>query len=603
MNGMEKAYLYWNTVKYLKPVQIRYQIENRIYGDRKKKYAEAVKHLPVPRKRNPVRLLIPELDCESVYLKRFPVDRLMQGDVELLHESHGLGKEWEIPQASRLWNYNLHYLEFLIPLAVRYVNTGKEAFFIKWKELAKSWLEQSSEDSLEPYPISMRIPNLLICMELLKEKLRGTELEEMLFASVYRQYRYLLLTQEKALLANHYFENLKAIVISALLFEETDIYHKYFHLFLKEIEEQILPDGLHFERSLTYHRIILEDILRVHAALSSTGHREDAEKLVSAILVMASAMMKLEEGFERTPLFNDAGNNVSKNRGALFLAVTRHCTNSASALSPELMSDGSADILQEAYSLVSEKQDEQKVTTVVGFEASGYYKLIHRDTVLLFDCGEIGPSYMGGHAHCDCLSFELSVNGKALFVNSGTGQYQGELRPFFRSTAAHSTVMIDDREQSELWGEHRAARRIRKVRGKAANGLLIGQFQSFQGDFFRRSLKWKREDGNVFVIRDDFKACGAGGHIARQFLHLAPGYYYKRDGKRIDVLEGKALRAVIKLPAKCDYLIYREGMLTNYAEDFGEYQRKEVLEIRTQFEDTVRLKLEIEVNLHTFADR
>lgn len=33
MNGMEKAYLYWNTVRRLKPVQIRYQIENRIRRD------------------------------------------------------------------------------------------------------------------------------------------------------------------------------------------------------------------------------------------------------------------------------------------------------------------------------------------------------------------------------------------------------------------------------------------------------------------------------------------------------------------------------------------------------------------------------------------
>jgi len=106
-------------------------------------------------------------------------------------------------------------------------------------------------------------------MELLEEKLNGTKLEEKLWASVYRQYRYLLLTQEKALLANHYFENLKAIVISALLFEETDIYHKYFDLFLKEIEEEILPDGLHFERSLMYHKIILEDILRVYKAVSA----------------------------------------------------------------------------------------------------------------------------------------------------------------------------------------------------------------------------------------------------------------------------------------------------------------------------------------------
>jgi hypothetical protein len=595
MNGMEKAYLYWNTVRRLKPVQIRYQIENRIRRDRKKKYIDAVDALPVPKKRNAVRLLMPELDCGSGYLKRFPVDRLMLGEVTLLHESHALGKEWKVPAASHLWNYNLHYLEFLIPLAVRYVNTGEEACFAKWKELAEGWLGQSSGDSLEPYPISMRIPNLLICMELLEEKLNGTKLEEKLWASVYRQYRYLLLTQEKALLANHYFENLKAIVISALLFEETDIYHKYFDLFLKEIEEEILPDGLHFERSLMYHKIILEDILRVYKALRSVHRIGDAQKLIPAIRMMASAMMYLEQGFERTPLFNDAGNNVSKDKDALLRAVAGFCSDNLPVPMFGILSDSREIAAWKISNALPDENGKQREAITEGFEASGYFKMYYGEIALLFDCGEIGPSYMGGHAHNDCLSFELCVKGRFLFVNSGTGQYQGGLRPFFRSTAAHNTVMIDSCEQSELWGEHRAARRLRKVRGGAEDGMLTGRFQSFRGDFFRRSLKWKSGNENVLVIRDDVSACDTERHIVRQFLHLAPGCRYRRSGEQIEVLEEEALRAVIKLPAKCDYLIHGEGVLTNYAEDFGEYRKKEVLEIRTPFQGKVRLRIEIEL--------
>ncbi len=569
MNGIKKVLLYWNTVKSLKSVQIRHQIENRVCRGRRRKYLSRVKELQGPKNWSEVKLLIPELDCAPDYLQRFHEDKLLRNEVELLHESHRIEKEWRVLNASHLWNYNLHYLEFLIPLAVKYSDTGEESYFLKWKEFMEGWLKQSSDDSFEPYTISMRVPNLLICMELLREKLRNTELESLVMTSLYQQYRYLLKTQEQALLANHYFENLKAIVISSLLFQETDIYHKYFDLFLKEIEEQILTDGIHFERSLMYHKIILEDILRVHAALNSTQRRADAEKLIPTIQIMASAMMKLEKGFERTPLFNDAGNNVSKSRDALL----------------------------QACNFVSEKKDAHKVAAAEGFEASGYYKLIHKDTAILFDCGEIGPSYMGGHAHCDCLSFELSVNGKALFVNSGTGQYQGELRPFFRSTAAHNTVMIDDREQSELWGEHRAARRIRRVKGKIWEAVLMGSFQSYQGDYFRRRLKWKKGNENVLVIRDDFKACDAGRHIARQFLHLAPGYSYKQGIGQIEILEKDVPRAIIQTSADCECLIHREGILANYAEDFGKLQKKEVLEIRIPFENKVESQIKIEIKI------
>lgn len=569
MNGIEKVQLYWNTVKRLKAVQIRYQIENRICRSRKKKYLDRMKCLKGPESQKEMRLLIPELDCSPDYLRRFHTDKLLRNEVELLHESHRIEKKWDIADASHLWNYNLHYLEFLIPLAVKYADTSEERYFLKWEEFMESWLRQSSADSFEPYTISMRIPNLLICLEILRERVRNTELKSRMMTSLYQQYRYLLKTQERELLANHYFENLKAIVISSLLFQELDIYHKYFDLFLKEIEEQILADGLHFERSLMYHKMILEDILRVHRALNSTHHTGDAEKLIPTIHIMASAMMRLERGFERTPLFNDAGNNVSKNKDALLWAVN----------------------------VLSEKDNSQETVAAEGLEASGYYKLYHGETAVLFDCGQIGPSYMGGHAHCDCLSFELSVKGKPLFVNSGTGQYQGDLRSFFRSTAAHNTVMIDDREQSELWGEHRAARRIRRVKGEIRRDTLMGRFQSYQGDSFRRSLKWKKGNENVLVIQDEFKACDAGKHIARQFLHLAPGYGYKKGIGQIEILEGDMLGAIIRLSADCECLIHREGILTNYAEDFGNFQKKEVLEVRTPFENKVKSQIEIEIKI------
>lgn len=562
MRGGEKLWLYWNTVKYLKPVQIKYQVENRIWKNRRKSLLSYVRTLQLPKEPCQIRILIPELDCEAGYLQRFSLEKLLNDEIELLHEVHVIEEgRWMVPAASHLWNYNLHYLEFLIPLAAHYRAAGEEACFLKWKEFMESWLLQDLGDSFEPYPISMRIPNLLICIELLEERLKGTELKKRLFTSIYQQYQYLLHNQELALLANHYFENLKTLVICSLLFQETEAYHKYFDLLLKEIEEQILPDGLHFERSLMYHKIILEDLLRIYTVLNSLHRTGDGEKLLLTIKKMASVMAGLEKGFEKTPLFNDAGNNVSKSKTALLQAV--------------------------------EKITGQETAESDVFEASGYYKLYQGEAAILFDCGEIGPSYMGGHAHCDCLSFELSVDGRALFVNSGTGQYQGELRSFFRSTAAHNTVMLDQREQSELWGEHRAARRIKKVKGHLEGRSLTGSFQSYQGDYFRRSLKWKND--RTLVIRDEWKACDTERHVARQFLHLAPELCCRRNGRQIEVWEGDRQRAVVRLPGESDSLIHTEGKLTSYAEDFGAYRKKQVLEIRTLFQNKAWSQIEIEI--------
>lgn len=560
MKGLERAQLYWNTIRYLKPVQIRYQIKNRVFRGMKDRTRDSVRRLSAPEVQK-ISILITEIDCESGYLQRFDVQRLLEGYVTLLHEEHQVSNIWNITEASHLWNYNLHYLEFLIPLAARYRETEDIKYFNSWTTWVQSWLKQSAADSYEPYTISMRIPNMLISMELLGEKLQDQEIKHKIFTSVYRQYRYLLRTRELALLANHYFENLKTIVISSLLFGELDIYHKYFDLFLKELDEQILPDGLHFELSPMYHRIVLEGVLRVYTVLSSCCHKGDAEKLLPTIQAMALAMTELERGFDRIPLFNDSGNNVAKGKEALLKAAQKICV------------------------FEKKKAGEQQF--------AGYYKLYRDNVTILFDSGNIGPSYMGGHSHCDCLSFELCVDGNALFTNSGTGQYQGESRAFFRSTAAHNTMMLDDREQSQLWGEHRAGKRIQDCKGCRIERGVVGQFVSYQGDLFRRKMQWEQE--GRLVITDTMKAHDGGKHIARQFFHLAPGYEFEYLEGRMLVRKDDHLEAALLIPQNSDRKIHTEGQIVDYAEDFGCYGRKQVLEICTRFEGEIQLKIEVEI--------
>lgn len=554
MKQIRKGILYWNTLRNLKPVQIRYQIAGRIKKDpRPQKYC-------LTKKPHKIQIVIPKLDMDKGYLARFDIEGLMQNRVSLLHEMHDLDGSWNEATASHLWNYNLHYLEFLIPLAAEYHAAGNEACREKYLEILASWLEiaDSRRDAYAAYTISMRIPNVLIGMELLGDI--GKPLEEKIYETLYNQYRYLRQHLELALLANHYFENLKAVVIAGILFGELDIYHKYFDLLLKQIEEQILPDGLHYERSLMYQKIILEDILRVYAVLRSSGHGMDAEKLIPAIKRMAEAVGSLERDLDHTPLFNDAGDNISKPAAALLKACTEIC--------------GSID------------------TEKTKFPDAGYYRFDHENCTVLFDCGDIGPRYMAGHAHNDCLSFELSVEGKSIFVNSGTGQYQGNMRQFFRSTKANNTIMIDDREQSELWGEHRAARRLNGIRAVADTQGINGQFRSWQGDGFRRQMRWK---AGGLIIADTVKCADSDRHIARQFFHLAPGCHFERDGRNLKVIHNNRDIAVLTPPDNTDLLIHTEGQITACAWDFGKYDKKQVLEIRTPFEKEVQISVLIKI--------
>jgi uncharacterized heparinase superfamily protein len=71
------------------------------------------------------------------------------------------------------------------------------------------------------------------------------------------------------------------------------------------------------------------------------------------------------------------------------------------------------------------------------------FEVTSNKAVALLDVAPIGPDYQPGHAHADTLSFELSLFGQRLLVNSGTSEYEiSPVRQYERSTKAHNTVVL-----------------------------------------------------------------------------------------------------------------------------------------------------------------
>ena len=94
------------------------------------------------------------------------------------------------------------------------------------------------------------------------------------------------------------------------------------------------------------------------------------------------------------------------------------------------------------------------------YDKSGFFVLTQDETKVIFDCCEIGASYIPGHGHADTLSFELSMKEKCIFVNSGISTYEdNKIRAFQRSTKAHNTVQINSINSSEVWSSFRVGKR------------------------------------------------------------------------------------------------------------------------------------------------
>jgi hypothetical protein len=84
------------------------------------------------------------------------------------------------------------------------------------------------------------------------------------------------------------------------------------------------------------------------------------------------------------------------------------------------------------------------------------------DQVIL-DAGPLGCHVSGGHGHADLLSVEASFRGQPYIVDPGTFRYTADegCRSYYRGTAAHSTVDIDEAGQAVPDGPFRWVSRPR----------------------------------------------------------------------------------------------------------------------------------------------
>jgi uncharacterized heparinase superfamily protein len=287
-----------------------------------------------------------------------------------------------------------------------------------------------------------------------------------------------------------------------------------------------------------YHKIILEDLMRTAKAVQQAD-RLFYQELLAVIRKMADAMYSLEEGMGHTLLFNDAGDNVARPMTSLLAA------------------------LREEFDIMPYSQK--------AFAQAGYYILQNQGIKVVMDAGKIAPDYMPGHGHCDGLSFELARKGRPVFINAGTGQYQGTLRSYFRSTAAHNTVVIDGQEQSQCWGEHRVAGRIHDVSGTISAGQIEGTLTNWCGKVHHRSLQLM---DNQLKIKDQLT-----GH-AQLYLHLVPEFHYvEQEGSlQIKDASGNVIGSV-SYPKTDRVQVHREGTICSYAPEFGKIQKMEVLEL------------------------
>lgn len=530
---MPKVRPYITTALHLKPSQIAYRIWRKLGGRACLRigYVPSPKESSVEISRIPV---LPELDFDLTFLSRFDVDSIIEDRIELLHHEETVDWQtsWHEPLSTPLWRFNLHYCEYLLPLAKAYLDTGSTRYLDKGKAIIKSWIDSCPRArggvAWDPYVISMRAVNWLafygeLCVELNQDG----GLVEAFNRSLAEQFIHLSQNLEKDLLANHYLENLKALVILSCYFGDERTLDLALPKLYEQVDEQILPDGMHFELSPMYHKIVLEDLLRVACCLVAWG--KDGGDIADRLRLqrMCDALWSLERNVDRTPLFNDSGDNVAKSRDAIL-----HCAQKLLGIKPVYHS-----YLPDAGYAMLEHNTGNNVVKVI------------------FDAGRPGPPYAMGHAHCDALSFECFVNGQPWIVNCGTYAYQDESRLAFKRTLAHNTIRLDGIEQHECWAPFRIAgfsiASLSHCDGNSAKGELI---QRSSGAIVKRFIQLS---SNSVTVRDEiassqdaaenFAFAFGAPSIAGKYglVSYAPEFGLKCNVLRVEITRSEGLHEIV----------------------------------------------------------
>lgn len=457
---MIKVFRFFNTVKYLKFTQIYFRIFyfvrarfRRISGF-EYDFVKGLSSTPLN--------LIDSCEYYSTY---------KNGEFNILNISKKFDDkiDWNYSEYGKLWTYNLTYFEYL-----------KEKEDVN---LIYDFIENISnvKDGLEPFPISLRGLNWI--KFLTKYEIKDKKIDD----SLYAQYYILLDNLEYHLLGNHLLENGFSLLFGAYYFQDEILYKKAQVILEKELDEQILDDGAHFELSAMYHQLMLFRVLDCINLVQNNNWKN--KELLELLKNKASLMLVWLEHitFENgnIPLINDSANKIAPTSKELFIY--------AKNLKLKLK-----------HSKLNE---------------SGYRKIKKENYECIIDVGEVKARYIPGHTHADTFNFEVYIHNKPFIVDTGISTYNtGDKRDFERSTKAHNSVEVNETNSSEVWSGFRVANRANIIKIVEKKDFIKATHDGYNKKFgVLHTRSWIFEDDKIIINDTLNKQCKA---VARLHFHL-----------------------------------------------------------------------------------
>jgi len=427
--------------------------------------------------------------------------------------------------------YTMNYLDFLHSSDTSKVSSSELV------KVYKFWREHANLDinsAWHPYQASRRLASLIFFYSKFGRTFSLKTRKALIF-DLSEHHEFIRRNLEFSIDANHLLTNYWSLALIELYADFSEKF--FFERYIDELSDSFI-DGFYFERSISYHAIVLWQLLIIYR-LSEQKYSEGLEKI--SLLCTSEEIGNNSELLSQTELFRF---------GDVVLS--------------------SAPDLALLYNCFKEKGLGLAETTESSPTISGFEVLSKGDFVVTVDAGAPSPVFQPGHAHDSTLGVIISIAGVIVIGSMPISTYDRVCkRKVERSARWYSKPIIRGTSTQEVWSSFRVGRRTVPVVKRSEYSCEIESQYFLNNSFLKKPLSVRREIHifNNLWISDFFPA----------------SMQYSKDCYS---------QFLIPLPLATRYRMMKNGIELDYGANFQIFLR--ILSGKLSYSKLVHLKLDIE---------
>ncbi|MFN3637731.1 MAG: alginate lyase family protein [Chloroherpetonaceae bacterium] len=510
--------------------------------------------------------------------------------------------------------WDLSRFHFTWTLGKAYWTTNRRDYKEKFLTLALDWIKQNpfcyGVNWMSPMDVAIRAANWIAGFYFFNDD-KPTETETTawitILKSLWQHGIYLEHNLEYTRRSgNHLLADAVGLLMLGVFFKASEHGRMWLELGKNILEEEILsqtyPDGVNYEMSVAYHRMVTEFFLTAFVLMNinkqpfSLAYRDRLVRMLHYL-----AHYTKPDG--TAPLLGDSDD------GRLFwFRNDEDFNNHTSVLSiaqtlfdfpfTSLDIDFSEQALwllgTDGWELFQRKKRLAPTTSLTStlFPDSQIAIMRQSDTHIFIDAGELGKKGWGGHGNNDTLSFELYANSVNWLTDRGTFTYTAnkDLRNELRSTRSHNTVMIDGVELADFANAFKVKDdftnpKILKWETSSERDVLIVEHSAYAR--LSKPVKHQREfffdkQRSELLLTDTLT--GQGEHTAEFFFHFAPDIVLAQNGNIITATHVSSAQLVLTFSAKHKEIAIQPSWI---APRYHRRVETQMLAVRIAFQDAL----------------